>query len=1419
MKKILFLMALFVQLLAFGQGSCNNAVTLQPSQDGTCVLQNYQFANLSSSYWVQFSATATAYEFILNSVSLSQVQFSSVKLYSGNCVNLVLEETITPNATSDTLVFDSLTTEQIYFIQIERSDSHTAGYFQICVVEKAIDSYWTNNFTNSTGGTLLNCLTDFPANLDPPNYGNMNCNEVIVCINDVLDLEIIAPIDLSGILNDPNPCPHYLIFANQNGAIASPVSTTITTLTTLSFTQIGQVSFYLIPEIYEIGTVPYNSIINDIDQRFLFTITVIGEQPEAVWDNQIICNTGTATLSSPDLSIFSNVTVDGNPFPADFQLEFNSADFSVGTHTVEYTLTGACGAVTYTTTFTVIADNDLTVTIDNCGNAVFDFVSCTLLGAFNATLTCGDGTILTGSLDNGTITFTHHYTNTIGIGWTFLVEYPNGIDAFSQSGVISPIAIQPISLSSPLFLCEMTIPVSITSPTSGLQNIVWSTNPINVFTGQGTTVLTPDLLTWGNSTSDITVTVNAFDVNGCPYQGTVTIQECCGPKGQPENTEYFERTYYTHSSFAGLNFQIPASSYFAPTNVAIALPNPPSTVINTLYSTPTTLSSLIATNGWTVTNGQLTIVNPLYVNNDLIIDMSILITNSNFIRLAPDVRIIVNPTVSFKMLNSTLAPKCDEMWGGIVLSTSNSSLVFDRVNVIGAKKGIEALNSADIDVLSCVFVDNYIGIQIQNDATAAPDKIRNTYFGDVPNVPLLFPYNTQLIPETGILFDLVDGLTIGSNVLFNGTPATSGNLFHKMKRGIDGFRSTFYVYRNAFYEMKHAPGQIFTNQGDTYCGVRADGFKSSGKSVFVANALTNRNVFVSCEYGVSAKRGINTDVRNNYMRDIMLRGISCEENPTRNIQIWDNFINSTNQNAFGIYSKNYAGGIVNIRRNSINTSAGAFTNLVARFASGIFVSSVTPNVAQTTTIVSNTVNNCLYGVWVLNMPLALVDQNTININMTDGIINNLTASYANIRGIVAQNSDKIKIRNNTITRNNGFATGVTNDQLQGIRLEICPASEVWKNTMTRTSVGFYALGSSIGSKVECNLMHLNRNGFWMQSADISTQGSASGLSAQNKWTANVLNNTDGTTINHGATTPLYYFHQSGATFGSNPTIQILSPPYYWTDVILSGATTNTCGSAVNLEPITLTTTAQDRTKEMSAVVNGGVIYDSLDVEMKHYLHQSVLSRLKQNPTLQTLNTPDDATYQFYVLSMEQSQTTGLLKAQEAMATEQHDSAMVYINALDVSDPKIALNQTVEAIWNTAKLNDVVISTADSLVLFDIACSDPLINGSAVYQARAMLDWDGTCAQMMQRTTTTTLETEQTTPSLVVYPNPSNGLFSITASSVIETVEIIDLKGAILSTFKVDAENYDVKTQLIAGIYVLRVRLLNGNVETHKIEIQ
>lgn len=1410
-------MAMLFYALAYGQSTCvqAEALTIEPPEQ--CNLTTHAFGSEDQSFWFSFTATSTGIDFVVQSdpQQTNPLNFTTVDLQQGNCYNVVQIEQQTINGNTDTLRFTGLTVGLNYQLKLERSNVGSSDEFQVCAFALAQNSYWTNNFTNGSGGVMLNCRTELNNSIEES--GNLGCNEITVCVNDVLNLEIIAPIEISGLNPQPNPCQYYLVFENQNGAISNPVPFTDTYLTTLSFTQTGIVSFYLIPYYWAVGSGVYVGMTTDPEDDFLFTVNVVAEQPEAVWDNQLICQDGTATLTSLDFSTFSNVTVDGISYPASsYQVTFNSNDFTVGTHTVEYTLTGECGPVTYTTTFTVLEENGLTVTVDNCGNAIFEFTSCTLLGNFNATLNCGDGTTLTGQVVGGTIQFTHHYVTQIPVNWTFLVEYPNGIDAYSESGIFSGVVVQPITITAPAFSCEMNQPITITSPSSGLLGITWSTDPTLLFGGQGTTTLIPSP-TWADNPSDIIVEVTATDANGCTYFGEVIIENCCGPKGQPADVEYFERTYYSHTSFSGLNSQLPAGYYNAPTNVAISLPPAPATVINTSYSFPVTLTSLIASSGWTVNNGVLQIPQTLYLNNDLIIDQSILINSSHYIRLAPNARIIVNPSVNFKMVNSTLAPKCDEMWGGIFLPTLSGSLILDRVNVVGAIRGVQVVEGSDIDITTCVFVDNYIGVQIDSDGGAIPNKIKNTYFGDVTNAPLLFPYNSQLIPEKGIYLIKVVNMTVGSNDPLNASPTSKGNLFHNMKIGVDASRSTFSCYRNAFYNMKHAPGQATPNEGDKYSGIRADNFKGTVNSLIVGSNSTNRNIFAICDFGISATRGMNLDARFNYMRNTRLRGISCEENKGRTLSIWDNQLNSSNPNSYGVYLKNYSSGVATVNRNAINTSAGSFANAFASTASGIFVATVTPNVAQTTTISGNTINNCLYSIWVLNVKSALVSNNTININFNNATVNNLTANYANIRGIIAQNADKVLIRTNTITRNNGTALDATNTQIQGIRLEICPSSEVWKNTMTRTSVGFSALGSNIGSKVECNLMHQNRNGFLMEAADISSQGTASGQSAHNRWTANFGNGTTGTTINHNPN-PLYYYHAPGATFGSNPTTTIDFSPYNWDDVTLSGPTTNTCGSALTEAPISLSTPAQDRAREMSAVVNGGVIYDSLDVEMKHYLHQSVLARLKQNPALQNLNQPDDASYQYYVLSMEQSSTEKLLKTQEAIANEENDSAQLYINALDISDSKIALTQTVESIWNSSKLNETVISAGDSLILFDIACSDPLINGSAVYQARAILDWDGTCAQMMQRNSTTIVETENTGTNIIVYPNPSKGEFSINASSVIEKIEIIDLKGAILSTFKVNTDNYEVKTQLKAGIYVLRVSLNNGTIETHKIEI-
>jgi hypothetical protein len=148
-----------------------------------------------------------------------------------------------------------------------------------------------------------------------------------------------------------------------------------------------------------------------------------------------------------------------------------------------------------------------------------------------------------------------------------------------------------------------------------------------------------------------------------------------------------------------------------------------------------------------------------------------------------------------------------------------------------------------------------------------------------------------------------------------------------------------------------------------------------------------------------------------------------------------------------------------------------------------------------------------------------------------------------------------------------------------------------------------------------------------------------------------------------------------------------------------------------------------------------------------------------------------------------------------------------------------LIKTVETIWNNSQLYNLPISTNDSLILYDIACLDPLINGSAVYQARAILDWDGFCKQNDNKSAQVfNNENEVSFSSSTIYPNPSNGEFKIKSSKKVKSIIIYDLKGVKLVEYKAYNSSEIINSNLKTGVYLIKVHLENDRIETQKISI-
>lgn len=276
----------------------------------------------------------------------------------------------------------------------------------------------------------------------------------------------------------------------------------------------------------------------------------------------------------------------------------------------------------------------------------------------------------------------------------------------------------------------------------------------------------------------------------------------------------------------------------------------------------------------------------------------------------------------------------------------------------------------------------------------------------------------------------------------------------------------------------------------------------------------------------------------------------------------------------------------------------------------------------------------------------------------------------------------------------------------------------------------------------------------------------------------------------------------------------------WTDIPLV-SNFDHCPMTFN-PPVINFSLLQWRERSMGAVVAGGAIYDSLDVQMKHYLHQFTLSSLKHDPSIESLGTPDDIYYQQYDIAMQGSNTATLLNMQNAFSTEDFDTASLYIAQLPSADSLLQWNKTVANIYTQSRLQDTVINVTDSITLHSIACMNPLETGSAVYFARAILDWNG-CEQQpaLQARGNNSMPSENTETAMntSIYPNPSSGSFSIQSNKEMNAIAIHDLSGKLMHKTTITGTVYEYKATLERGVYITTITFADGTNETHKIVVE
>lgn len=77
-----------------------------------------------------------------------------------------------------------------------------------------------------------------------------------------------------------------------------------------------------------------------------------------------------------------------------------------------------------------------------------------------------------------------------------------------------------------------------------------------------------------------------------------------------------------------------------------------------------------------------------------------------------------------------------------------------------------------------------------------------------------------------------------------------------------------------------------------------------------------------------------------------------------------------------------------------------------------------------------------------------------------------------------------------------------------------------------------------------------------------------------------------------------------------------------------------------------------------------------------------------------------------------------------------------------------------------------------------------------------------------------IDNEELDTLVLVYPNPSNGVFTIKNSGVsLQSIQVVDLNGRLISDISINdglsSQEIDLRNTLATGIYLLKIQTLNA----------
>jgi hypothetical protein len=771
-----------------------------------------------------------------------------------------------------------------------------------------------------------------------------------------------------------------------------------------------------------------------------------------------------------------------------------------------------------------------------------------------------------------------------------------------------------------------------------------------------------------------------------------------------------------------------------------------------------------------------------YVNNNFSI---VNYNGANSVQLAPNATIVVQNGANLTIDNSMLQACGVGMWQGIIVEPSatitviNSSVIRDAIEAVTIQSG------APYTIIKSTLLNNYRNLIVEPYAgyhpgvfyfnhitggvlTLSPYVGTRTLYGiEVTNVDSIIFGQTGIAQSTNNA-NTVFGVQVGMN-LERSNVVNTNMLLNNIKRTTAPSPVPVCCSLNNCTNpaicnppptgtaIHQVAGRLWmrNNNGlpyeavtfnDVNIGVKTEGAASLYVTGNTFQNLTNSNTPSIPSAGVWVLRdtlGVIIIDSNTVFN--VVQGFVTQLTDHCTILIRENDIDKF-VNGVRVLQQNKCGIKIGYNRFNAASNSNFGTNAI-RLQTAVATSST-----DSTQVYANTIYRCKTGVWLTSYKDAFVNESN---SIWFGSATPATPEY----GIRVQNSSNTTVDGNAIVRSgsNPNSDVVLRDNLYGISMQTgCQNSVVSNNGVMRLGTGIeFAWAGNFPATMSCNTMTWNMAGARFTSTFIGDQGSpvGNGVVHDNVWTFINIPNSQRTIHQSNSPTANWYSRNTQSstmptTFPS-PSSQSPIQGYYSFLGAYPNATqtcATDCGGNIS----------NCRQAKLADLALRNRPFDEMyEDELRAYDEQAFYE-IMQDSSLLYKGTGYDAILQVYYDSLYTSATGQLSIAAYETSQGNNSNASQLVSASGgtslMDDNRKQVYQIYLRSWALGILD---FTPLDSAMLYNIALQHIKTGGTAVYDARVMLDLDVVDFDNGQARLATESVSSQINQSRV-YPNPTSG---------------------------------------------------------------